>query len=111
MSRCISRISGLYVVFQCLCLVDFRSDAVIAISPGLFRHLRLDQHPHGICLPDAVCSAADSVLETPKEKFVAFVSGTLSAVKRPEEALRIFHDSETKQALLNLLDYIISRLY
>lgn len=68
----------------------FRSDAVIAISPGLFRHLRLDQHPHGICLPDAVCSAADSVLETPKEKFVAFVSGTLSAVKRPEEALRIF---------------------
>ena len=30
---------------------------------------------------------------------------------KAEEALRIFHDSETKQALLNLLDYIISRLY
>ena len=30
---------------------------------------------------------------------------------KAEEALRIFHDSDTKQALLNLLDYIISRLY
>lgn len=30
---------------------------------------------------------------------------------KAEEALRIFHDSETKQALLTLLDYIISRLY
>ena len=27
------------------------------------------------------------------------------------QALRIFHDSETKQALLTLLDYTISRLY
>lgn len=30
---------------------------------------------------------------------------------RAEEALKIFHDSPTKQALLSLLDYIISRLY
>lgn len=30
---------------------------------------------------------------------------------KAEEALGIFHDSETKQALLALLDYIISRLY
>ena len=30
---------------------------------------------------------------------------------KAEEALGIFHDSETKQALLTLLDYIISRLY
>ena len=30
---------------------------------------------------------------------------------KAEEALRVFHDSETKQALMSLLDYIISRLY
>ena len=30
---------------------------------------------------------------------------------RAEEALKIFHDTPTKQALLSLLDYIISRLY
>ena len=30
---------------------------------------------------------------------------------KAEEALSIFHDSETKQAMLTLLDYIISRLY
>ena len=30
---------------------------------------------------------------------------------RAEEALRIFHDSDIKQALLTLLDYTISRLY
>lgn len=31
--------------------------------------------------------------------------------QKAEEALSIFHDSETKQALIELLDYIISRLY
>ena len=31
--------------------------------------------------------------------------------QKAEEALSIFHDSETKQALLTLLEYIISRLY
>ncbi len=30
---------------------------------------------------------------------------------RAEEALRVFHDSDIKQALLTLLDYTISRLY
>ena len=31
--------------------------------------------------------------------------------RKAEKALTIFHDSDTKQALLTLLDYIISRLY
>lgn len=31
--------------------------------------------------------------------------------QKAEEVLSIFHDSETKQALIALLDYIISRLY
>ena len=31
--------------------------------------------------------------------------------QKAEEALNIFHDSETKQALLALLEYSISRLY
>ena len=30
---------------------------------------------------------------------------------KAEDALKVFHDSDTKQALLALLDYIISRLY
>ena len=30
---------------------------------------------------------------------------------KAEEALAVFHDSDTKQAMLTLLDYIISRLY
>ena len=30
---------------------------------------------------------------------------------KAEEALRVFHDSGTKEALVGLLDYIISRLY
>lgn len=80
-----------------------RSDAVIAISPGLYRHLGLERHRNGICLPDAVCSAADSVLETPKEKYVAFVSGTLSAVKRPDEALRIFAAAKPEGYTLKLV--------
>ena len=33
------------------------------------------------------------------------------SLAKAEQALSIFHDSETKQALLTLLEYIISRLY
>ena len=65
-----------------------QSDTVIAISPGLLAHLGIG--PHGICLPDAVCSAGDAVLKEKKDPVVLFIAGTVSEVKRPDEAVRIF---------------------
>lgn len=66
------------------------SDAVIAITPGLYSHLGLGSHRHGYCIPDAVCSASDAVIIPDKENYVAFISGTISRLKQPEEALRVF---------------------
>ena len=84
----------------------FASDAVIAISPGLYSHLQLDRHPHGICLPDAVCSAADAVTNPEKEDYVAFLAGTISEIKRPEEAIRIFAASGAKGHILRFFGSI-----
>ena len=67
----------------------FSSDAVITISPGLHSHLGLENHKNGICIPDAVCSSADSVIVPKKEKYVAFVAGVISRIKRPDEAINI----------------------
>lgn len=69
----------------------FESDAVIAITPGLFDHWGLGGHRHAWCIPDAVCSSADAGPITPRrDRRILFVAGTISAVKRPDEALKIF---------------------
>lgn len=82
------------------------SDAVIAISPGLFSHLGLGSHPHGYCIPDAVCSASDAVLTAEKEKYVAFVAGTVSKLKQPEEALQIFAAAGRKDHIMKIVGNI-----
>jgi len=64
------------------------SDTVIAISPGLLKHLGTGSN--GICLPDAVLSAKDAVLKEKKEPYILFLAGNISELKRPEEALQIF---------------------
>lgn len=66
------------------------SDAVIAITPGLFAHWGLDRHPHARCIPDAVMSAAAEVPRMEKTKEVLFLAGTIAPHKRPEEAVRLF---------------------
>lgn len=80
-----------------------RSDAVIAISPGLYNHLQLLKHPFGVCIPDAVCSVSDSIMLEPKQKYVAFVAGTLSDTKRPDEAIRIFAAAGAKGYKLKIV--------
>lgn len=64
------------------------SDLVIAISPGLLAHLGIGDN--GVCLPDAVMHAGDAVLKDRKKQYVLFIAGSISELKRPEEALRIF---------------------
>ena len=64
------------------------SDLVIAISPGLLDHLGIGDN--GVCLPDAVMHAGDAVLKDRKKQYVLFIAGSISELKRPEEALRIF---------------------
>lgn len=83
------------------------SDCVIAISPGLFEHLALSEHRHAVCLPDAVRSASDAVLIEEKEPYVAFVSGIISEIKRPDEALKIFaaaHPDSVRLKIVGLID-------
>ena len=70
------------------------SDCVIAISSGLFGHLGLKKHKFAVCLPDAVCSSADVNQNEEKEPYIAFVAGTISEIKRPDEAMRIFAASK-----------------
>ncbi|MBR5924620.1 MAG: glycosyltransferase family 4 protein [Bacteroidales bacterium] len=84
----------------------FASDAVIAISPGLYSHLKLEKHPHGVCLPDAVCPAADAIDIPVKDKFIAFMAGTISEIKRPDEAIKIFAASGAKGYVLRLFGSI-----
>ena len=67
-----------------------RSDAVIAISKGLFDHLHLEGHRSGHCIPDAVCRAEDAILIRKKEPCIVFLAGIVSELKRPDEAVRIF---------------------
>ena len=69
----------------------FRSDAVVAITPGLFEHWGLENHRNACCIPDAVCSesAALPVLVERKRQ-VLFIAGSISQLKRPQEALQIF---------------------
>ena len=71
-----------------------KSDSVIAISEGLFRHLSLDGRPNTFCIPDAVKSAGSVCLEPEKKPVILFVSVILSPAKRPEEAVEIFHKAE-----------------
>lgn len=66
------------------------SDCVIAISQGLFSYLELGSHKFAVCIPDAVCSASKAVFAEEKEPYVVFAAGTISNVKRPDEAIRIF---------------------
>lgn len=84
----------------------FVSDAVIAISQGLYSHLQLTRHPNGVCIPDAVCSAADAVIIPEKENYVAFLAGTISKIKRPYEAIRIFAASGAKGYVLKFFGSI-----
>lgn len=84
----------------------FSSNAVIAISPGLYSHLNLLEHNYGICLPDAVCSSADSVIVPEKENYVAFVAGVISRIKRPDEAIRIFAAAKAKAHVLKIVGSI-----
>lgn len=67
-----------------------KSDAVIAISKGLFNHLHLEGHRSGHCIPDAVCHAEDAILIKKKEPCVVFLAGIVSDIKRPDEAVHIF---------------------
>ena len=69
-----------------------RSDLVIAISPGLLEHL--GAAANAICLPDAVCHEKDAVLIEEKQPYVLFLAGTVSEVKRPDEAIRIFSGAD-----------------
>ena len=66
------------------------SDAVIAITPGLFQHLHLEGHPNAFCIPDAVLPATDIALNPEKKPYVVFLAGKISPVKHPEEAIRVF---------------------
>ena len=68
----------------------FRSDSVIAISKGLYRHWNLDAHRKAFCIPDAVGSSSDITLDVRKEPYVLFLAATMSSVKNPEEAVAIF---------------------
>lgn len=82
------------------------SDAVIAITPGLYSHLGLESHRHGYCIPDAVCSCSDAVILPDKDNYLAFISGTVSALKQPEEALQIFAASGKKDFTLKIVGSI-----
>lgn len=86
------------------------SDCVIAISPGLFNHLHLERHRNAICLPDAVCSASDAVLIKEKEPYIAFLSGSICDIKRPDEAIRIFASAKTEGFRLKLTGNIDSEM-
>ena len=66
------------------------SDAVIAITPGLFAHWGLDRHPRAYCLPDAVMPAAAQVPRDAPKKEVLFLAGSIAPHKHPEEAIRLF---------------------
>lgn len=70
------------------------SDGVVAISPGLFRHLSLEGRPNTFCIPDAVKSASSVVQDEQKEPFILFVSVILSDAKRPLEAVEIFRRAD-----------------
>ena len=68
-----------------------RSNALIAITPGLFRHFGLDSHINSFCIPDAVCNAyAAGPVREERNKSVLFIAGTVSEVKRPADAVQIF---------------------
>ena len=84
----------------------FSSDAVITISPGLHSHLGLENHKNGICIPDAVCSSEDSVIVPEKGKYVAFVAGSVSRIKRPDEAIRIFAAAGAEGHVLKIVGSI-----
>lgn len=64
-----------------------KSDAVIAITPGLAAHLGLDQ---ARCIPDAVCPDSAPDIVPVKDPYLLFVAGSMSAAKRPQEAVDLF---------------------
>ena len=82
------------------------SDCVIAISQGLFDHLGLQGHKNAICLPDAVCAASDAVLIEEKDPYVVFVSGIVSEIKRPDEAVRILAAANPGNCQLKIVGLI-----
>lgn len=82
----------------------FSSDAVIAITPGLFSHWNLGTHPKAYCIPDAVCRLKDAKeVRLERNGRVLFVAGKISRVKRPDEALRIFAGSQLPKSQLCLI--------
>lgn len=80
-----------------------RSDAVILISNGLREHLGLVDCTDAFCVPDAVRSKEDVVLDTDKEKYFLFCAGEMGAVKRPETAIQAFGKSRLAEKGYSLL--------
>lgn len=70
-----------------------RSDAVIAVSSGIYRHHKLEQHPGAMWINDAVRPASFRKLLTPKEKYFVFCASIYSEAKMPDVAVRAFRDS------------------
>lgn len=69
------------------------SNAVIAVSSGIYRHHKLEQHPGARWINDAVRPASFRKLLTPKEKYFVFCASIYSEAKMPEVAVRAFRDS------------------
>lgn len=82
------------------------SDCVIAISQGLFNHLSLQAHKNATCLPDAVCAASDAVLIKEKDPYVVFISGIVSEIKRPDDAIRILAAAKPENYHLKIVGLI-----
>lgn len=71
----------------------FRSDAIIAVSSGIYRHHKLEQHPGARWINDAVRPASFRKLLTPKEKYFVFCASIYSEAKMPDVAVRAFRNS------------------
>ena len=85
----------------------FKSDAVIAITPGLFHHWKLETHKNAFCIPDAVCTQSDAQdIPNRRNKEVLFVAGAITSLKRPDEAIRIFHTSGLSEYSLLIIGSI-----
>lgn len=85
----------------------FRSDAVIAITPGLYHHWNLQTHKNAYCIPDAVCSKSEvQIIQGQRQKVILFVAGAITPLKRPDEAMRVFHASGLSDYSLLLIGSI-----
>ena len=63
------------------------SDAVIAISKGVYEHFSLNAHPGAVWIHNAVRPSSDACLVPEKEPYFLFCAATISEGKNPVDAI------------------------